>query len=175
MVRRDFCQKNKISWCRWSRYCGIAQAMFDEASTLHIHTWMQLLGILLVNWQNQDWQNCCRAGTWRPRRGTSVCFCGLPRSTVCQTNTCSNLRTSQSRLISTSEAFYIYSLSISIFSIFCTRVTRAVFAFAELTNADPQYRGPEFDFDRIVKDLMNKVRNNGGLNMMDDRFVSAIS
>ena len=54
-------------------------------------------------------------------------------------------------------------------------MTRAVFAFAELTNADPQYRGPEFDFDRIVKDLMNKVRNNGGLNMMDDRFVSAIS
>ena len=32
-----------------------------------------------------------------------------------------------------------------------------MFAFAELTNADPQYRGPEFDFDRIVKDLMNKV------------------
>ena len=31
--------------------------MFDDASTLHIHTWMQLLGILLVNWQNQDWQN----------------------------------------------------------------------------------------------------------------------
>ena len=54
-------------------------------------------------------------------------------------------------------------------------MTRAVFAFAELTNADPQYRGPEFDFDRIVKDLMNKVRKDGGLNMMDDCFVSAIS
>ena len=55
-----------------------------------------------------------------------------------------------------------------------------MFAFAELTNADPQYRGPEFDFDRIVKDLMNKVCKdgqwrNGGLNMMDDCFVSAIS
>ena len=24
MVLRDFCQKNKISRCRWSRYCGIA-------------------------------------------------------------------------------------------------------------------------------------------------------
>ena len=71
------------------------------------------------------------------------------------------------------EAFYIYS--VSIFYLFCSRVTRAVFAFAELTNADPQYSGPEFDFDRIVKDLMNKVCNNGGLNMMDDRFVSAIS
>ena len=72
---------------------------------------------------------------------------------------------------------YVYSVSIylDIFSIFCSRVTRAVFAFAELTNADPQYRGPEFDFDRIVKDLMNKVRKDGGLNMMDDRFVSAIS
>ena len=54
-------------------------------------------------------------------------------------------------------------------------MTRAVFAFAELTNADPLYRGPEFDFDRIVKDLMNKVRKDGGLNMEDDRFVSAIS
>ena len=54
-------------------------------------------------------------------------------------------------------------------------MTRAVFAFAELTNADPQYRGPEFDFDRIVKDLMNKVCKDGGLNMMDDRFVPAIS
>ena len=38
------------------------------------------------------------------------------------------------------------------------RVTRAVFAFAEMTNMDPDYTGPEFDFDRIVKDLMNKVR-----------------
>lgn len=38
------------------------------------------------------------------------------------------------------------------------RVTRAVFAFAEMTNMDPGYSGPEFDFDRIVKDLMNKVR-----------------
>ena len=27
-----------------------------------------------------------------------------------------------------------------------------------MTNMDPDYTGPEFDFDRIVKDLMNKVR-----------------
>ena len=65
-----------------------------------------------------EWQNRCRAGTWRPRRRTSVFFCGLPRSTVCQTNTCSNLRTSQSRLISTSEAFYIYSVSIYLYSLY---------------------------------------------------------
>jgi len=33
---------------------------------------------------------------------------------------------------------------------------RAVFAFAEMTNIDPNYTGPEFDFDKIIKDLMNK-------------------
>ena len=33
-----------------------------------------------------------------------------------------------------------------------------MFAFAEMTNMDPDYTGPEFDFDRIVKDLMNKVK-----------------
>lgn len=38
------------------------------------------------------------------------------------------------------------------------RVTRAVFAFAEMTNTDADYSGPEFDFDKIIKDLMNKVR-----------------
>ena len=38
------------------------------------------------------------------------------------------------------------------------RVTRAVFAFAELTNTDAEYCGPEFDFDKIIKELMNKVR-----------------
>ena len=37
------------------------------------------------------------------------------------------------------------------------RVTRAVFAFAEMTNTDAGYCGPEFDFDKIIKDLMNKV------------------
>jgi len=36
------------------------------------------------------------------------------------------------------------------------KVTRAVFAFAEMTNTDPGYCGPEFDFDKIIKDLMNK-------------------
>lgn len=36
------------------------------------------------------------------------------------------------------------------------KVVRAVFAFAEMTNMDPNYAGPEFDFDKIIKDLMNK-------------------
>ena len=39
------------------------------------------------------------------------------------------------------------------------RVTRALFALAELTNADPLFTGPEFDFEKILKDLMNKVRD----------------
>ena len=37
------------------------------------------------------------------------------------------------------------------------RVTRALFALAELTSADPLFTGPEFDFEKILKDLMNKV------------------
>ena len=44
-----------------------------------------------------------------------------------------------------------------IFSFF--RVTRTLFAFAELTNTDPDYAGPEFDFDKIIKELMMKVLN----------------
>ena len=36
-------------------------------------------------------------------------------------------------------------------------MTRAVFAFAEMTNRDVGYSGPEFDFDNIIKELMNKV------------------
>ena len=47
---------------------------------------------------------------------------------------------------------------IHLFMTLVLRVTRAVFALAEMTNMDPGYTGPEFDFDRIVKDLMNKVR-----------------
>ena len=40
---------------------------------------------------------------------------------------------------------------------FVFRVTRALFAFAEMTNMDLEYSGPEFDFDKIIKELMNKV------------------
>jgi hypothetical protein len=29
-------------------------------------------------------------------------------------------------------------------------VTRTLFAFAEMTNMDPGYAGPEFDFDMII-------------------------
>ena len=48
------------------------------------------------------------------------------------------------------------------------RVTRAVFAFAEMTNTDAGYCGPEFDFDKIIKDLMNKVgERNGGVSHKD--------
>jgi len=36
------------------------------------------------------------------------------------------------------------------------KVTRTLFAFAEMTNMDPDYAGPEFDFDQIIKDLMMK-------------------
>ena len=40
----------------------------------------------------------------------------------------------------------------------CFRVTRTLFAFAEMTNMDPGYAGPEFDFDKIIKELMIKVK-----------------
>ena len=33
-----------------------------------------------------------------------------------------------------------------------------MFAFAEMTNMDPGYAGPEFDFDKIIKELMIKVK-----------------
>ena len=42
--------------------------------------------------------------------------------------------------------------------LFTFRVTRTLFAFSEMTNMDPNYTGPEFDFDKIIKELMNKVR-----------------
>ena len=45
------------------------------------------------------------------------------------------------------------------------RVTRAVFAFAEMTNTDAGYCGPEFDFDKIIKDLMNKVGERTGVSV----------
>ena len=40
-----------------------------------------------------------------------------------------------------------------------------MFAFAEMTNIDPNYTGPEFDFDKIIKDLMNKVEKQ--INLID--------
>ena len=40
------------------------------------------------------------------------------------------------------------------------RVTRTLFAFAEMTNMDPGYAGPEFDFDQIIKELMIKVKQS---------------
>ena len=42
---------------------------------------------------------------------------------------------------------------------------RGVFAFAEMTNIDPNYTGPKFDFDKIIKDLMNKVEKQ--INLID--------
>ena len=42
----------------------------------------------------------------------------------------------------------------------CFRVTRTLFAFAEMTNMDPGYAGPEFDFDKIIKELMIKVKQS---------------
>ena len=36
-------------------------------------------------------------------------------------------------------------------------MTRTLFAFAELTNLDLNYTGPEFDFEKMIKDLMIKV------------------
>ena len=38
-----------------------------------------------------------------------------------------------------------------------------MFAFAEMTNMDPGYAGPEFDFDKIIKELMSKVTQSLGL------------
>ena len=38
-----------------------------------------------------------------------------------------------------------------------------MFAFAEMTNMYPGYAGPEFDFDKIIKELMNKVKQSLGL------------
>ena len=43
------------------------------------------------------------------------------------------------------------------------RVTRTLFAFAEMTNMDPGYAGPEFDFDKIIKELMSKVTQSLGV------------
>ena len=40
MVRRDFCQKNKISWCRWSRYCGIAQSSIKFLANQKRRLWL---------------------------------------------------------------------------------------------------------------------------------------
>ena len=37
------------------------------------------------------------------------------------------------------------------------RVTRTLFVFAELTNLDPNYNGPSFNFDSIIRELIDQV------------------
>ena len=37
------------------------------------------------------------------------------------------------------------------------RVTRTLFVFAELTNLDPNYNGPSFNFDTIIRELIDQV------------------
>ena len=37
------------------------------------------------------------------------------------------------------------------------RVTRTLFVFAELTNLDPDYNGPIFNFDSIIRELVEQV------------------
>ena len=37
------------------------------------------------------------------------------------------------------------------------RVTRTLFVFAELTNLDPNYTGPTFNFDTIIRELIEQV------------------
>ena len=37
------------------------------------------------------------------------------------------------------------------------RVTRTLFVFAELTNMDPDYNGPNFNFDTIIRELVEQV------------------
>ena len=37
------------------------------------------------------------------------------------------------------------------------RVTRTLFIFAELTNLDPRYAGPVFNFDSIIRELVAQV------------------
>ena len=94
--------------------------------------------------------------SWQRKR-TFPTFCLPPSSTECRTDTCSDPRTSQFRPIFTSMMWPQHG-PWPLTTCLVPRVTRAVFAFAEMTNMDPGYTGPEFDFDRIVKDLMNKVR-----------------
>ncbi len=38
------------------------------------------------------------------------------------------------------------------------RVTRTLFAFAELTKMDPAYSGPPFDYEKILGDLISQVK-----------------
>ena len=51
-------------------------------------------------------------------------------------------------------------------------MTRALFAFAEMTNMDPEYSGPEFDFDKIIKELMNKVTLWGKVEMLHSDWLT---
>ena len=43
------------------------------------------------------------------------------------------------------------------------RVTRTLFVFAELTNMDPDYNGPNFNFDTIIRELVEQVSQTGAL------------
>jgi hypothetical protein len=43
---------------------------------------------------------------------------------------------------------------------FPRRVTRTLFAFAELTKMDPAYSGPPFDYEKILGDLISQVKTN---------------
>ena len=36
-------------------------------------------------------------------------------------------------------------------------MTRTLFVFAELTNLDPNYNGPSFNFDTIIRELIDQV------------------
>ena len=64
----------------------------------------------------------------------------------------------QCKHTSTSEE--LAQTELQIVNKFSFRVSRKLLAFSEMTNMDPDYAGPEFDFDKIIKELMNKVREN---------------
>ena len=44
-----------------------------------------------------------------------------------------------------------------IYTLINFRVTRTLFVFAELTNLDPNYNGPSFNFDTIIRELIDQV------------------
>ena len=82
----------------------------------------------------------------------------MPAITESRTSIFSNLTIWWFKLTSTSKEGSCQGNIIQLFF----RVTRAVFAFAEMTNTDAGYSGPEFDFDKIIKELMNKVGKGQG-------------
>ena len=74
-------------------------------------------------------------------------------------NTCSSSQiTSQFRRTFISENVILWNMKS--YQEHSFRVTRTLFAFAEMTNMDPGYAGPEFDFDMIIKELMIKVKQS---------------